>query len=304
MARHKSTKPCSVLGCSRHHEARGFCRMHYKRWLKRGDPGRVESERSCGNTHCSIPGCSKPHVARGFCGMHLQRWYTRGDPGGPEPSPIFNTTKCTVDGCNRLRYARGYCHTHYDRWRRHGDPGAAAIGLSPADRKQVNRKCSVGGCNRKHNRHGLCAMHYARKKNTGDLGPVHALINRGADSAITRDGYRILYHRDHPNATANGCILEHIFVMSKKLGRPITKGETIHHKNGNRADNRPENLELWASRHPRGQRVTDHIAFAAQTLLQYLPDKTVWPKSLSRFREAMLTLPPQVVPKHRQLNLF
>lgn len=56
-------------------------------------------------------------------------------------------------------------------------------------------------------------------------------------------------------------ILEHRHVMSLILGRELKRCETVHHKNRDTRDNRPENLELWSSGHPCGQRVDELLDY-------------------------------------------
>ena len=61
----------------------------------------------------------------------------------------------------------------------------------------------------------------------------------------------------------------HRIVAQELLGRPLRAGETVHHLNGNRADNRPCNLEVWAKAQPTGIRLKDALSQAVELLLAH-----------------------------------
>ena len=106
------------------------------------------------------------------------------------------------------------------------------------------RQCSIENCTNKHTAGGLCGKHYQRKKKYGD--PLHERP-LGDGWVDPRSGYRMI--------CVNGKhIREHRHVMELKLGRKLNPGETVHHINHDRADNRPENLEVMTT----GQHTTLH----------------------------------------------
>ena len=69
----------------------------------------------------------------------------------------------------------------------------------------------------------------------------------------TSDGYTKVYKPGHPNAQGHGYVMEHIFVMSEALGRPIKPIESVHHIDGNKSNNDLSNLQLRFQYHGKGQ---------------------------------------------------
>jgi hypothetical protein len=124
--------------------------------------------------------------------------------------------------------------------------------------KQVQVKgkmCSVDGCGRKHAANDLCKMHGARLRVYGRLYLIKGEYGKGH---VDSRGYRKI-----------GTEYEHRLVMEELLKRPLMSDENVHHKNGNRSDNHSDNLELWATIQPSGQRVKDLLDYADEIIRRY-----------------------------------
>lgn len=173
---------------------------------------------------------------------------------------------CKLEKCNTKHRARGYCNKHYKRRMRYGSPHITHMLWN------YGRTCIIDGCEQKATHKHMCTMHYRRLERRGTTGSPEREKAEYIGGPLDSYGYVVLAgHHSHPNSDKTGRIKEHTLVMAEKLGRPLRKKETVHHRNGIRHDNRPENLELWASRHPPGQRVTDLVAFARKILDDHDP---------------------------------
>jgi hypothetical protein len=127
--------------------------------------------------------------------------------------------------------------------------------------------CTIDDCDKEHIANGLCQMHYTRNRRHGNpLTKARGHKNRPST-------YKMIIAKGHPNANSKGIISEHRLIMSEHLGRPLLTNENVHHINGNRKDNRIENLELWSEMQPSGQRIEDKVKYALEILRLYAPEK-------------------------------
>lgn len=62
-----------------------------------------------------------------------------------------------------------------------------------------------------------------------------------------RNGYILVYMPNHPHACESGCVREHRLVVEQQIGRYLTPSEVVHHKDGNKRNNSPDNLEVCSS---------------------------------------------------------
>ena len=155
-----SDPTCTIDGCDKPLQTRGWCQMHYARWRKHGDL-RVGKPRK--SPYCEIDGCDRPTRALGMCMKHYNKakWKQRRDSGEP----------CSVDGCEHAVLAKDLCSAHYQRQRMTGE-----IGEDPV--KVYNPgPCYLDYCDRKASAYGLCQAHRWQQVRGRPLSPLERQIS-------------------------------------------------------------------------------------------------------------------------------
>lgn len=181
---------------------------------------------------------------------------------------------CSISCYNSYRAKHGVPSRHKRAWRKCLECGE---NFWIHETRVRNQKSAKAGqfCSKE------CVADYLRENGTGRLkglpASAYGFPNYKIEGSIFDDKGYVLVERpfDHPGRISKigkvkSRIREHILVMEKMLGRYLHPYEKVHHKNGIKDDNRPENLELWVRTHGDGVRISDVYVKDIDRLLQHI----------------------------------
>jgi hypothetical protein len=193
-------------------------------------------------THCGATVTRKihPRTQHPFCDATCYGAWQRGRTFSEQGKPARPRRGCGVDGCAAVHFGRGYCRKHYLR-----------LVYAPPKRQTPRTTVEPIACSHCH------ADFLPRHKGAKYCSIACSASARKAPF-IVKKGYKKLLMPSHPRADTKGYVFEHIVVAETTLGRPLRAGEEVHHKDFDRQNNSPENLQVCANHaeHMRLHRLT------------------------------------------------
>jgi hypothetical protein len=174
---------------------------------------------------------------------------------------MTNQEFCSFDHCTNPQRSKGYCSGHYQQYKT-GKP------LTSLKHRNKGKTCTFEGCAREAHAGGLCVNHGRQLRSNGELKPLRQFGGHGWHT--NSKGYIIRKMRVGGKLRT---VFQHREVMEDFLGRALLSHEEVHHKYGDKTDNRIENLELWTKSQPAGIRAKDALDWAEQIIALYGPDR-------------------------------
>lgn len=233
---------------------------------------------------CKVDGCKNTTKvgAFGLCRPHYMQT-RRGQLGKdgvqlrqPKRVPSYGPgVHCAVTGCARRPRAKGLCVMHWQQLRNgalEAEVSLLTLGHVRAAESYASANCLVTGCEERPVSRWMCPLHAAQRDagilddNGKQLRELQPFGGRKHKEGPIVDGHGYLAVRapeSYQGKTWYGRVLEHRLVMEQVLGRLLFPEEIVHHINGVKSDNRPENLEVHTRKtHPPGHVVTAETALA------------------------------------------
>lgn len=170
---------------------------------------------------------------------------------------------CGFQDCFYPTRRPGYCSGHLEQRRLGREMKPLQV------RSKTNQPdCLFEGCDKPKRGRGYCSGHYYQLNASKKLTPLFVPQYEWGEWFLTTKGYTVR-KRTNPDTKKIEQQWQHRLVMEEKLGRPLRGIENVHHINGVRTDNQPENLELWVIKQPPGQRPEELVTWANEILEMY-----------------------------------
>ena len=237
-------------GCDRQHSSNGFCRLHYRRQPEvknvtrernreyRKRPEVIKARRENAREYYQRPEVKKA-VKEYQQRPEMKKWQKE----------YYQRPEVKKAGRERQRLPEVKKAARERLIKRRNDP--------------AHPRCVVQNCDSASETKGMCIIHYTRFITGRPLdGPARRRKMKVGEKHTRKSGYI-------DKMTIHGVKIEHRYVMEQHIGRPLLKHETVHHISGERADNRIENLELFSSSHPAGQRIQDKLKHSKEIIAMY-----------------------------------
>ncbi|MBD1382684.1 hypothetical protein [Metabacillus arenae] len=169
---HQGRRICEIEGCQDKHFAKGYCKKHYQRYRRHGDPlytknfkYKQERTRLLTSAECIIEGCNNNVYVKRICYNHYSQLNNQSSLEHLNTENYLNGEKkelklCLAFGCKKYEVIGSYCLEHHQLFKKYGSPYVAKTIVY----------CGINKCKKTHHKKGLCDKHYDLLKETIKAG--------------------------------------------------------------------------------------------------------------------------------------